>query len=101
MSNASIRLPGPSNQPIDGVLAAQVTTGCGSAATLSPQTQVFDKVELPSPADQQVRCHRSLALDLNQSTGLKPIAVAQTLVRAVGYLNVASHTVRFHTGSQC
>jgi hypothetical protein len=50
-----------------------------------------------APADQYVGCHRSFALDLNYPSGLKPIAAAQTLVRAVGYLNVASDTVRFHT----
>src|SRR5829696_8038186 len=55
------------------------------------------KAELPSPADQYVGRHRSFALDLNQPSGLKSIAAAQTLVRAVGYLNLASDTVRFHT----
>jgi hypothetical protein len=36
-------------------------------------------------------------LDLNQPSGSSRIASAQTLVRAVGYLNLASGTVRFHT----
>ena len=56
-----------------------------------------DKGRLPSPADQYVGCHRAFALYLNQPSGLKPIAAAQALVRAVGHLNVASDTVRFHT----
>ena len=98
MSNASIcRLPGPSNQPIDGVLAA-----AGDRLPLSryagalrprltskrPCSRIFelsaasssrygrmraitaaDEAELPSPGDQYLRCDRSFALDLNQPSG--------------------------------
>jgi hypothetical protein len=128
MSNASIRrLPGLSNQPIDGVLARRLRpaaaqpllapktpksedqTPCArfelSAASSSryfrkPAMTAADKTELASPADQYVGSHRSFALDLNQPSGLKPIAALQTLVRAVGYLKSGQRYCETPYGSQ-